>query len=98
MIRNNFWRLTIVVLVVLWSLLQTYPPTAGDLVTHFEKSARTTAPGDTTISNIVFNARSFDKAKPEKQFANLMDAVGTNDITPYFAYDTKSQTRPTTYI
>ncbi len=98
MIRNNFWRLTIVVLVVLWSLVQTYPPTAGDLVTHFEKTARATTPGDTTISNIVFTARSLDKEKPEKQFANLMDAVGTNDITPYFPYDTKSQTRPTTYI
>ncbi len=98
MIRNNFWRLTIVVLVVLWSLSQTYPPTAGDLVTHFEKTARATTPGDTTISNIVSTARSLDKAKPEKQFANLMDAVGTNNIAPYFAYDTKSQARPTTYI
>ena len=98
MIRNNFWRLTIVVLVVLWSIVQTYPPTAGDLVTHFENSARSTTPGDTTISNIVFTARSLDKAKPEKQFANLMDAVGTNDIAPYFAYETKNQTRPTTYI
>ncbi|TSA41871.1 MAG: hypothetical protein D4R57_00095, partial [Verrucomicrobiales bacterium] len=97
MIRNNFWRLTIVILVVLWSLLQTYPPTAGDLVTHFEKTARIT-PGDSTISNIVFTARSLAKANPEKQFANLMEAVGTNDITSYFAYDTKNQTRPTTYI
>ena len=98
MIRNNFWRLTIVVLVVLWSLFQTYPPTAGDLVTHFESSARTVTLGDSTISNIVFTARSLDKVKPEKQFANLMDAVGTNNIAPYFGYDTKSQANPTTYI
>ncbi len=98
MIRNNFWRLTIVVLVVLWSLSQTYPPTAGDLITHFEKTARPALPGDTTISNIVFTARALDKAKPEKQFANLMDAIGTNNITPHFGYDTKSQVNPTTYI
>lgn len=98
MIRNNFWRLTIVVLVVLWSLSQTYPPTAGDLVTHFEKTARPALPGDTTISNIVFTARALDKAKPEKQFANLMDAIGTNNIAPFFGYDTKSQVNPTTYI
>ena len=98
MIRNNFWRLTIVVLVVLWSLLQTYPPTSGDLITHFEQTARVATTGDTTISNIVSAARSLDQAKPEKQFANLMDAVGTNNISLYFAYDTKSQANPTTYI
>jgi len=98
MIRNNFWRLAIVLIVVLWSIAQIYPPTNGDIVAHFEKKASVTKPGDTTISNIVSTARALNVAKPDKAFANLLDAVGTNDITGYFAYDTKAQTRPTTFI
>jgi SecD/SecF fusion protein len=97
MIRNNFWRLTIVVLVVLWSLFEAYPPTSGDLIAQFQKNARV-VPGDTTISNIVFTARELSKTAPEKSYANLQEAVGTNDITPYFAYDSKNQPRPTSYI
>lgn len=97
MIRNNFWRLTIVILVVLWSLYETYPPKSGDLIAHFEKSARV-VPGDTTISNIVFTAKDLSKAAPQKPFANLLTAVGTNDITAFFPFDSKNQTYPTTYI
>jgi SecD/SecF fusion protein len=97
MIRNNLWRFTIVILVVLWSLYEAYPPTSGDLVAQFEKNARPTA-GDTTISNIVFTARELGKANPEKAYSNLQQAIGTNDITPFFAYDTKNQPQPTKYI
>ena len=98
MIRNNFWRFAIVVLVVVWSIFEAYPPTSGDLVAQFQKSARVTTPGDTTISNIVFTARELGKAHPDKAYANLFEAVGTNDIAPYFTYDAKNQTRPTAYI
>lgn len=97
MIRNNYWRLTIVILVVLWSLYETYPPKSGDLIAHFEKSARV-VPGDTTISNIVFNAKDLSKAAPQKPYANLLTAVGTNDITAFFPFDSKNQSYPTTYI
>lgn len=97
MIRNNFWRFTLVVLVVLWSLYEAYPPTSSDLVAQFEKNARST-PGDTTISNIVFTAREMGKTNPDKAYANLQWAIGTNDITPFFTYDTKNQARPTAYI
>lgn len=97
MIRNNLWRLTIVILVVLWSLIETYPPKSGDLIAHFQTSARP-VPGDTTISNIVFAAKELDKAAPQKPFANLLTAIGTNDITPYFPFDAKNQASPNNYI
>jgi len=95
--RNNLWRFTIVVLVVLWSVYEAYPPKSGDLVAHFEKKARA-VPGDTTISNIVFTARELGKVNPEKAYSNLQQAIGTNDITPFFSYDAKSQARPSAYI
>lgn len=97
MIRNNLWRLTIVILVVLWSLYEMYPPTSGDLITQFEKRARVVA-GDTTISNIVYTARELGKTAPQKPFANLLTAIGTNDITAFFPFDAKNQTYPNTYI
>jgi len=97
MIRNNFWRFTLVVLVLVWSLFEAYPPTSRDLVAQFEKNARA-IPGDTTISNIVFTARELGKVNPDKAYANLQLAIGTNDIAPFFSYDTKTEARPTTYI
>ncbi len=97
MIRNNFWRLTIVILVVLWSFYEMYPPTSGDLITQFEKRARA-VPGDATISNIVFTAREATKVLPDKPYANLLEAVGTNDITAFFPFNAKSQPNPSSYI
>lgn len=97
MIRNNLTRLVIVVLVVLWSLYQSYPPTSGDLVAQFQKNARV-VPGDTTISNIVFTARELGKTAPDKAYANLQLAIGTNDLTSYFDYDAKNQAEPNAYI
>lgn len=97
MIRSNFWRLTIVILVVLWSIYESYPPTTGDLIGQFQKNARV-VPGDTTISNIVFSARELSKQFPDKAYANLEKAIGTNDVTSYFPYDSKNQPRPTAYI
>jgi SecD/SecF fusion protein len=97
MIRNNLWRLTIVILVVLWSVYESYPPNSGDLIAQFEKRAQPT-PGDTTISNIVFTARAATATVPDKAYANLLEAIGTNDITAFFPYDAKAQARPTAYI
>jgi len=97
MIRNNLWRFIIVILVVAWSLYESYPPTSGDLIAQFDKKARV-IPGDPTVSNIVVTARQLTQAAPDKAYANLLEAVGTNDITPYFDFDAKSQARPTAYI
>jgi SecD/SecF fusion protein len=97
MIRNNLWRLTIVILVVAWSLYEIYPPKSGDLVAQFEKRARP-VPGDNTISNIVYAARSLTNTAPDKPYANLLTAIGTNDIAPFFPFDAKNQANPTSYI
>jgi len=98
MTRNNTWRFIIVVLVVLWSLYEAYPPTNGDLIAQFEKRAVVPA-GDTTVSNILAVARENAKGDTDKAYASLLDAIGTNDITAYFpSFDSKAQDRPTAYI
>jgi SecD/SecF fusion protein len=94
--RNNFWRFVLVVLVVLWSLYELYPPKGRDLVLYFREKA---VNRDPTFSAIFTNALALQKAAPEKSYDNLAEAIGTNDITRYFpAFGAKEQLHPTPYI
>ena len=96
MSRNNFWRLLFVILIVLWSLYEIYPPTSRDLVQYFaERGTRS----DATFSNIVSQARTLQKTNATRAFSNLQLAIGTNDIVKYFPfYDAKNELYPNTYI
>ncbi|MCX6915488.1 MAG: hypothetical protein NT167_20990, partial [Verrucomicrobia bacterium] len=94
--RNNFWRLTLVVLVVLWSLYELYPPQGRDLLVYFREKA---VNKNTNFTAIVLNAQALQKAMPEKAYDNLAEAIGTNDITHYFpSFGAKDQLQPTSYI
>ena len=79
--RNYFWRTVLVVLIVLWSLYELYPPKGRDLVQYFRVQAVNRDPDFTTIFT---NALALQKAMPEKPYENLLKAIGTNDITRYF--------------
>ena len=94
--RNNFWRFILVVLVVLWSLYELYPPTPRDLVMYFREKA---VNRDPEFSAIFQKAQALQKAMPEKAYDNLVEAIGTNDIIRYFpSFGAKEQLRPTAYI
>src|SRR5215470_6366479 len=94
--RNNFWRLILVLLVVLWSLYEMYPPTPRDLIKHFRERAIHT---DTNFLAIIEKAQALQKAMPEKPYENLKEAVGTNDLTRFFPFfDAKNEANPNTYI
>jgi SecD/SecF fusion protein len=96
MSRNNFWKLIFVVLLVVWSLYEMYPPTSRELIQYFRERA---ARPDATLSNIVERARALEKASPGRGFGNLQAAIGTNDITRYFPFfDAKGEANPTTYV
>jgi SecD/SecF fusion protein len=94
--RNNFWRFILVVLVILWSLYELYPPQGRDLLLFFREKATARDPAFTAIFQ---KAQALQKAMPEKPYDNLAEAIGTNDITRYFpAFGAKEQLHPTTYI
>lgn len=94
--RNNLWRFIIVVLIVLWSLYEIYPPKSRDLVEYFRE--RATRP-DTTLSNILVQVSQLEQQRPGRAFTNLMEAIGTNDITKYFPFfDAKDEVHPTIAI
>src|SRR5436190_16669582 len=95
--RNNLWRFVLVLLVVLWSFYELYPPKGRDLVQYFRERAVNTHDG--SFSNIVAKAQALQKAMPEKQYENLFEAIGTNDITRYFPFfEAKGEENPTRYV
>jgi SecD/SecF fusion protein len=94
--RNNLWRFLIVVLVVLWSLYELYPPQGRDLLVVFREKAKDR---DATFTTIFRKAQELQKAMPEKAYDNLAEAIGTNDITRYFPFfGAKNELHPTTFI
>ncbi len=93
--RNNLWRLVLVILVVAWALFEMYPPTNRDLIQVFRENARGT---DETLNKIIEKAQALSKDRPDRPYENLVEAVGTNDISNYFPQFKKSLTHPTTSI
>src|SRR3954469_10195416 len=94
--RNYFWRLALVVLVLVWSLYELYPPKGRDLVEVFRDRA---VNRDATFKSILDQAQTLEKAQPDRAYEDLKTAIGTNEIVRYFPFfDAKSELQPTTYI
>ena len=92
--RNNLWRFVIVILVLVWSAYEIYPPTARDLLQVFRQRAVNNR--DPHFQAMVQKAQQLQKANPDKAYDNLREAIGTNDITRYFPfYEAKNKTHPT---
>ncbi len=94
--KPKFWWALIVFLVA-WSLWEIYPPTSQDLVTEFSDQADP-AKKDANFTRIFQTAQSLEKADPDphRQFSDLLTAIGTNDIRPYFPYfDVRNEEHPT---
>ncbi len=83
MSRNNPWVILFVVLIVCWSFYEMYPPTSRSLVQEFETRA---VNRDTNFTGIVQRVQPLQEQRPEREFANLQEAIGTNSITPYFPF------------
>jgi len=94
--RNNFWRFVLVVLVVLWSLYELYPPQAKNLVQVFRDRA---VNHDPAFAAIMLKATELEQKQPDNLYQCLSNAITTNDITKYFPfYEAKEQDNPTGFI
>src|SRR5262245_61793531 len=94
--RNNFWRLLIVVAVLIWSLYNIYPPTPRDLIRHFSERA---VNRDAEFAKIVQEARQLQQKFPGQDYENLRTAIGTNNITRYFTFfRAADEPQPTSFI
>ncbi|MGO9200911.1 MAG: protein translocase subunit SecD [Limisphaerales bacterium] len=94
--RNNFWRFVLVVLVILWSLYELYPPEGRDLIQYFRQRAQA---HDAAFAAIMQRAQELESKSPAKPYDNLRAAIGTNDVTRYFPFfEAKDENDPTRYI
>lgn len=94
--RNHFWKLVLIVGALLWAISEIIPPTARPLIPHFRNRARG---ADETFKAIVQKADTLQQQRPDSPYENLVEAIGTNDITQYFPFfDAKEQLEPTSYI
>ena len=94
--RTHLYRFLAIIIVVLWAVYYTYPPTARPVLQVFQEQARNR---DTNFNAIVQTAADLDKQFPERGFLNLRQAVGTNDITAYFPqFPAKTQKDPNAFV
>jgi len=94
--RNDFWKFILVAFLVCWSFYEMYPPTSQDLVKAFETRA---VKRDATFKDILARLEPLEKERPGREFANLQEAIGTNDIQPYFPFiDARAQLYPNTFV
>jgi SecD/SecF fusion protein len=92
----KFWW-SFIAFLVAWSIWEIYPPTSRDLIREFKDEADS-AKVDTNFTRIVSQAETLEQANPEpqRQFGDLMTAIGTNNIQPFFPYiDVKGEEHPT---
>jgi SecD/SecF fusion protein len=96
--RNHFWKLAFILLVLVWSVYEMYPPTSRDLIDYFRTKARVNREESTAFNAIVQRAQELEKERPGQAYTNLRDAIGTNDIARYFLYmfpDAAKEAHPT---
>src|SRR5437899_593611 len=95
--RNLFWKfIFFVILPIGLSALFITPPTSRELVVEFNRKA---IKRDADFRHILERVQALQKARPDRQYANLQEAIGTNDITRYFPFaEAKTEPHPTTYI
>ena len=98
--RNHLWKFIFVVLVIVWSFIEMYPPTSTPLDKEFQQVA---VKKDAAFNGIVDQLQKLQTERPQASFGNLLEAIGTNDITRYFPMspysdDAKTASNPTRAI
>lgn len=78
---QHVWKLLFVILIVSWAVSEMRPPVGKNLIEHFEATATAK---DETFNQILAEAKALQEKNDSRTFANLFDAVGTNDIAKYF--------------
>ena len=80
-----YWKWFFVVFVVAWAITEMSPPKNQPLVDYFALQVdRSDAANTETIDGIISRAKELEAANPGREYANVLDAVGTADLTPLF--------------
>ena len=97
--KNRLTWASAVVILVAWSLYNLLPMQGSPLFLEFQKRANP-ARRDAAWTNIITELTALQKANPDRQYGNLIAAIGTNDIVRYFTGfpEAPKQDDPTRYI
>ncbi len=79
--RNHFWKFVLVLALLSWSVYQLYPPSDRPLVEVFRERAGNR---DANFGQILTKLDQLQKEKPLREYGNIMEAAGTNDLRKYF--------------
>ena len=81
--RNNLWKFIFVLIVLAWAFYEMYPPVGTNLAVAFQQRSEP-ARRDAAYKGIVEKLQGLQQKRPDKAYGNILEAVGTNDITKYF--------------
>ena len=93
--RNHLWKFLVIVFVVGWAATEMYPPNGQPLIKVFKENI---GKNDAAYTNIMTQFAELQKANPQAEYRNLLEAVGTNDLSRSFDIDTKGEKDPTRAI
>ena len=93
--NNNLGRFLLVIAIIVWALVEVYPPTARDLMQDFTSRAQSK---DATFTNVLAQAKAL-KTAGTNEFTALQMASATNDLQKYFPFvPAQNQVHPNLFI
>ncbi|MFM2082793.1 MAG: hypothetical protein RL380_1484 [Verrucomicrobiota bacterium] len=94
---RNTWRFIIIIAVVAWSFFQCYPPQGTPLGVMFRSQA---VARDDAFDGVIKRFDELQAQNSAREFDNLFDAIGTNDVQKYFPFydNARTNAEPTRLI
>ena len=93
--NNNLGRFLLVIAIIVWALIEVYPPTARDLVQDFANRSQNK---DAAFTNILAQTLTLTKAGTN-EFTAIQLATGTNKLQKYFPFiPAQNQVHPNLFI
>lgn len=81
-----YWKWLLVIFLAAWAISEIFPPWSASLIDQFEQDASvTTDESKTLLTTVVSEARKKEEASPGRTYANMFDAIGTNDVRALFS-------------
>jgi preprotein translocase subunit SecD len=80
-----YWKWLLVIFLAAWAISEITPPWSASLIDQFEQDASVnTDESKTLLTAVVSEARKKEEASPGRTYANMFDAIGTNDVRSLF--------------
>ena len=80
-----YWKWSLVIFLAAWAISEITPPWSASLIDQFEQDASVdTDESKALLTAVVSEARKKEEASPGRTYANMFDAIGTNNVRSLF--------------